>query len=480
VFFPLGYQGAFSDPDTGLINAHARWYNPALGTFASRDTLALPVDPTPQTNRYQYANASPLLILDPTGHWPEWLDNAWNKVTEYTNWWWSSFQAGLHGEEPTVEAPAWVQSVNNWTDEHKDVIAEVAVGAVAFVGCEAALGVVTAGVGAVAGGAACGAFAGDVGGVVGQAVRCAEHKTDDACTHDAFAEAAGKGVLTGLVGGAIGGMFGGALTSQAGSALQRTLTGAIGGGAAGAAGGAATGGILGAIGYAGNCQDSCSWDGLVDAASDEAQHGAVLGAIFGALGGAFGAAGRSCPHSFAPDTPVLLADGTTKPIKEVAVADRVAATDPQTGLTTAKPVTQLHTNRDTELTDVTIVTTLAAGATTATLHTTQHHPFWDNTASTWVDAKDLVVGHELRSSDGNVQFVAEVHNFAGAEYMRDLTVADFHTYYVVSGNTSVLVHNCGTQPFGGKPCACGSPTQGSGMHTASPTRRDFPRIHTRR
>ncbi|MCM4085219.1 hypothetical protein, partial [Paractinoplanes hotanensis] len=33
------------------------------------------------------------------------------------------------------------------------------------------------------------------------------------------------------------------------------------------------------------------------------------------------------------------------------------------------------------------------------------------------------------------------HNFTGAKVMRDLTVDTTHTYYVLAGNTPVLVHN---------------------------------------
>jgi hypothetical protein len=210
--------------------------------------------------------------------------------------------------------------------------------------------------------------------------------------------------------------------------------------------------VLAAVGYAGNCQDTCSWRGLASAAGQGAEHGAELGAIFGLLGSA-SAIGRSCTHSFAPETPVLLADGGTKPIKDVAVNDRVVATDPDTGQTAAEPVTDLHLNRDTDLTDVTVAAAvgIAVGSATATLHTTQHHPFWDNTSGTWVDAKDLVAGHELRGPDGTGVQVVAVHNFAGAQYMRDLTVADVHTYYVVAGTTPVLVHNCDSVVLGVNP-----------------------------
>jgi hypothetical protein len=77
--------------------------------------------------------------------------------------------------------------------------------------------------------------------------------------------------------------------------------------------------------------------------------------VAGALGGA-GLAGKvgvefirkllgKC-HSFAPTTPVLMADGSSKADQYVQVGDQVAATDPETGETEAEPVEQLHLNHD--------------------------------------------------------------------------------------------------------------------------------------
>ncbi|MEU4235520.1 RHS repeat-associated core domain-containing protein [Nonomuraea sp. NPDC026600] len=64
----LGYQGAHTDPDTGKVNMHARWYLPGTGAFTSRDTATLNPSPSVQANRYTYANASPMTGTDPTGH----------------------------------------------------------------------------------------------------------------------------------------------------------------------------------------------------------------------------------------------------------------------------------------------------------------------------------------------------------------------------------------------------------------------------
>jgi hypothetical protein len=73
----------------------------------------------------------------------------------------------------------------------------------------------------------------------------------------------------------------------------------------------------------------------------------------------------------------------------------------------------------------------------------QHHPFWNAGTKTWTDAKDLKPGTTLKVSGTGTAVVTAVRNHTGAKDMRDLTVATIHTYYVVAGNTPVLVHNCG-------------------------------------
>ncbi|MEO3778473.1 polymorphic toxin-type HINT domain-containing protein [Micromonospora sp. B11E3] len=108
-------------------------------------------------------------------------------------------------------------------------------------------------------------------------------------------------------------------------------------------------------------------------------------------------AGCAPLHSFDPSTRVLLADGSSKPIEDLKHGDEVAATDPETGRSAAKPVTQLHVNQDRDLTDVT-VRDGKTGKTTV-VKTTQHHPFWDATDGRWVDAAKLAVGHRLLVHD---------------------------------------------------------------------------------
>ena len=62
-------------------------------------------------------------------------------------------------------------------------------------------------------------------------------------------------------------------------------------------------------------------------------------------------------------------------------------------------------------------------------------------------ADSTVAGFNGTSS--SVSLPAAVSSHTGDADMRDLTVADVHTYYVMAGTTPVLVHNCG-EPWMGE------------------------------
>ncbi|MFI6763494.1 polymorphic toxin-type HINT domain-containing protein [Micromonospora sp. NPDC050417] len=161
------------------------------------------------------------------------------------------------------------------------------------------------------------------------------------------------------------------------------------------------------------------------------------------------------PHSFARGTKVVLADGETESIENLKEGDRVLATDPETGKTTARPVTATHTNLDIDLTELTVT---HGDGNTATLPTTQHHPFWSETRGSWINAGDLRPGERLLALDRRPATVARAHNYTGSSLMHDLTVSDVHTYYVVVGVNPVLVHNTDSScPIHGGPT--GVPTR---------------------
>ncbi|MET9656722.1 RHS repeat-associated core domain-containing protein [Streptomyces sp. NPDC006510] len=148
---------------------------------------------------------------------------------------------------------------------------------------------------------------------------------------------------------------------------------------------------------------------------------------------------RKVGNSFTSDTPVLLADGTRKPIKDVQIGDEVLATDPETGESGPRPVTALIKGTgDKQLVDITLDT----GASHS-LTATDGHPFWVPALNRWIEADELTAGQWLQTSSGTWVQITAVTRRTTSTTVYNLTVADFHTYYALAGATPVLVHNCG-------------------------------------
>ncbi|MGY0460322.1 ricin-type beta-trefoil lectin domain protein [Kitasatospora sp. cg17-2] len=148
-----------------------------------------------------------------------------------------------------------------------------------------------------------------------------------------------------------------------------------------------------------------------------------------------------CPNnSFPGDVLVLLADGTTKQIADIQVGDEVLATDPETGETSAEPVTDLILGEGLKNL-VTITLTKGSYQRPVKLTATDGHPFWVASRGEWVKATDLKPGDTLQSPDGTTSQVLAVTRWTQQQAVRNLTVADLHTYYVLAGITPVLVHN---------------------------------------
>jgi len=64
----VGFTGQRLDSDSGLMYYGARFYDPALGYFASADTMGVDKGASQTRNRYAYALNNPLRYRDPTGH----------------------------------------------------------------------------------------------------------------------------------------------------------------------------------------------------------------------------------------------------------------------------------------------------------------------------------------------------------------------------------------------------------------------------
>ncbi|NUP49919.1 MAG: hypothetical protein HOW97_21795, partial [Catenulispora sp.] len=203
-------------------------------------------------------------------------------------------------------------------------------------------------------------------------------------------------------------------------------------------------------------------DALENGAKDLAENGAKDAAESGAKDAAANTAedAASCtePHSFTAVTPILMGDGTSKPISQVQVGDTVANADPATGTQQQHRVDAIIvTQTDHDFTDVTVDTPTGD----RTIHTTDHHPFYSVTKGTFVEAADLRPGDTLKTPDGTVAVTA-VRRFHTTQTTYDLTIDGLHTYYVEAGDTAVLVHNsvCPTiigQTIDGRPIRAHSP-----------------------
>ncbi|WP_406642531.1 Hint domain-containing protein [Amycolatopsis sp. WGS_07] len=152
------------------------------------------------------------------------------------------------------------------------------------------------------------------------------------------------------------------------------------------------------------------------------------------------ALGISCPiaHSFTGDTPVLLADGSTKPISEIKVGDIVADSDPTTGHAQQHPVTAVHvTSGDRDRVELDL-----ADADGRPLRTTEHHQIWEAQTKHWVEAGQLQPGDRV-SVPGGTATIRRVARYQDSGLTYDLTIDGLHTYYVLAGLEPVLVHNTG-------------------------------------
>jgi RHS repeat-associated protein len=157
-----------------------------------------------------------------------------------------------------------------------------------------------------------------------------------------------------------------------------------------------------------------------------------------AAGGESAAAACVGKNSFTGDTPVLMADGTSKPIAEVKVGDEVKNAEPDDSFIEHHVVTALHvTEDDHDFVDVTVST--SAGPRTVV--TTAHHPFWDTSTHAWTDAANLKGDDQLSAPGGGRVAVQALHRYTATNRTYNLTVENVHTYYVLAGTTPVLVHN---------------------------------------
>ncbi len=141
---------------------------------------------------------------------------------------------------------------------------------------------------------------------------------------------------------------------------------------------------------------------------------------------------------FLAGTGVLMGDGSTKDIEDVELGDKVMAADPETGESGPREVTRLIVTRSDKKFNT---LSIATDSGTEKLTATHEHPFWSPSEQRWVEAGDLKQGMKLLTDDGETVSVTGNRAFSKAARTYNLTVRDLHTYYVLAGETPVLVHN---------------------------------------
>lgn len=485
----LGFQGDYTDPSTGDVDMGARWYSPRTGGFTARDSISLPTTPSGIANRYAYGLGAPTNHADLDGHipfpdclkwglmwcsWrdrgsdepgPEWCQAHGNNCNQpgggydggpsndsYGGGGWVPQQSGQPGtnpgrgqkstrpgpspdqitqaareaaanaarnnplpQVPAATQPLYAGTVDNSyeppvssspslpakvTQEWVDAVLHNVVFEILMDAMEGKHPLEDARLPTVSELAELGQFILEperyMEWVVDVSLKMTHLILDVAGVVPGYGEAAD--VINGLIYLAEGDLQNAALSAVS---------------------------MIPFVGWAGV--------GLKYMAKGSPDVAEWLGKIF-----------KTC-NSFVANTPVLMADGSTKPIQEVQIGDKVLATDPTTGETGSRDVTDLIAGTgDKELVKITVDTDGTAGDQTDVLTSTAGHPFWVDDRGIWLDAKDLRPGDDLRASDGTRFEVIKTAIRSEYRNLYNFTVDGLHTYYVGSiGSRGVLVHNSG-------------------------------------
>ncbi|APU19207.1 DNRLRE domain-containing protein [Actinoalloteichus sp. GBA129-24] len=449
----IGFQGDWTDPDTGMTNMGARWYDPASAAFLSRDDIDLPSSPSILTNRYTYGAGAPTNFVDPDGHlpWAVWLAieaakqaakycarnprkcaDAGNSIVDGISNAWDS----MTNRKVPGSASAAPPSTNGWYDQANNNC---------FPTC-AASGNNGGGWGhwftsfwagmnwssGSGGGSGFWYLSGPGSGSGGgtwtyyvppppdPAIEARRLNRENAIENPValpdgwddpwYGDGPEPSVSTSpsLPAWAVGDLSDRVEDVAASyEQLQRDLLDS-------------SGPVITNISVHDQAPSEVSYTdptNLTDAGSCDTS------------------------NSFAAGTEVLMADGSTKPIEDVGVGDEVLATDPTTGETSVQLVTATIVGDGVkQLVDVTIVT---EDGGTDTITATAEHPFWVADLNAWVNAEDLEPGHRFETADHRDASVTAVDAYDAPRQVRNLTVGRLHTYYLLAGQTPVLVHNSG-------------------------------------
>ncbi|WP_183086061.1 Hint domain-containing protein [Propionibacterium australiense] len=182
--------------------------------------------------------------------------------------------------------------------------------------------------------------------------------------------------------------------------------------------------------------------GFARAVGEGAGEGALGGGAGGALSKVTGVSRYGC---FTPNTPVLMADGTTKPISQVEAGEQVLAHDPATGQDVPATVERTFTHEN--------VPTLRVTTTEGCVETTATHPFYVQDRG-YTPADQLHEGDTLHTPDGQVTKVISIQATGRTQTVHNLAIAGLHNYHVATNTgQAILVHN-NQDPITGENGAC--------------------------
>jgi hypothetical protein len=135
---------------------------------------------------------------------------------------------------------------------------------------------------------------------------------------------------------------------------------------------------------------------------------------------------------FTGDTLIAIEGGFVR-FDEINIGTPVWAYNYNMGETALKEVINLLISSSTEI--ISLET-----ANGEVIKTTAYHPFYVD-GKDWVRAGDLSIGDKISTLDGGTITIVGISSerFAEPVVVYNLTVADFHTYFV--GSTGILVHN---------------------------------------
>ncbi|HVB44807.1 MAG TPA: LamG-like jellyroll fold domain-containing protein [Streptosporangiaceae bacterium] len=324
-------------------------------------------------------------------------------------------------------------TATQFVQHHAAAIVSFVASTAVFIGCEAAVSALTAGVASLPGAVGCSALAGAVGNAVSYAMTTPTSKW----SLGDFAKTTLEGAATGAAAGFLGSL-GSELLGPVVDAVASRLGPAV---------------VDDAADAAASVADSAAGD-TASAASDAGSAGS--GAASADAGSAPSAAdpspestpsepstsadqATSCDvNSFTGATRVLLASGRAVAIDKLRAGQKVLATDPYRNLSGTRRIAKVITHSGPH---TMVAVTLLGGMT---IRATDHHPFWDATTGTFTYADALRAGDKLRTPSGHLVVIRHVRGYQADLTAYNLSISGIHTYYVLAGRTPVLVHNsCG-------------------------------------